>query len=184
MKVVGKILTFICGVYMIGAGCYCMFYPQYTYLAVGIIFGISMVLDAIATFALWWDTKDTPVGSIWTLIGSIISMVLGFYVINNTALQLGIDVFMIYYIAVWLIVRGISAIAVAHKIRKFHKTWNTTQLGVHWYLPLILGILMIVFGCISIAKPGVMATTVGLFMGMGIVAAGINMLDLVFTPLD
>ena len=58
------------------------------------------------------------------------------------------------------------------------------MLGTHWYLPLTLGILMCVFGILCMFKPIIMALTLGVFIGLGIITAGANLITLATTPVD
>ena len=182
MKKITRVLYFIFGIYMIIGGFYCLFKPGLTYLSIGYVIGISMILDAIVSFMVWWETRKTAEADGWMLASSILSAVFGFFVLNNTVLQLGLDAFIIYYIAVWFVIRGIFLISRAAKVRRLHKTWDTKTIGTHWYLPLILGILLILFGILSMFKPLVLASTIGVFIGLGIISFGADMITLATTP--
>ena len=178
MSKFGKVLMVIMGILMILSGIVCLFNPGYTYLMVGYVVGFAMVFDAVGRIAAWWELRNTPEASGWLLAGGILSMVLGFFLLNSAALQLGVDAFIVYYVAIWLVILGIMVICRAWKLRKFHKEWDTKMLGSHWYLPLILGILMIAFGVFCLFKPLVMASTLGIFIGLGVVSTGANMITM------
>ena len=182
MKTVGKVLVVIMGILMIIGGVYCMFTPTDTYLVTGWIVGFTMVFDAVGRFAFWIELKKQGGSDGWLLFGAIVSAVLGFFVLNSEILQLSIDAFLVYYIAIWLIVLGIVAIVRGHKIRKFHKEWDTKMIGKHWYTALILGILMIAFGVLCCFKPVVMTSTLGVIIGLGIVSTGCQMVTLATSP--
>ena len=51
-------------------------------------------------------------------------------------------------------------------------------------LSVIFGILLCVFGVLCIIKPLVMASTIGLFIGLGIISAGANMITIATTPME
>ena len=179
MKAFAKVLYVILGILMMIAGFYCLFTPSDTYMAVfGYAVGLSMVIDSVGLFIYWFENRKTGYADGWTLTAAVLSAVLGFFVLNNTALQLAIDAFIAYYIAVWLVLRGILVIVHAWKIRKLHKNWDTKMLGRRWYLPLCIGILMCCFGILCCFMPSVMTTSLGIFIGLGIIATGADIISL------
>ena len=182
MKAVVKILAVIFGILMIITGLYCIFNPDMATLSLGYAVGLSMVFDAIGNFAEWWQARKYNAADGWMLVGAILSAVFGFFVLNSAALQLSLDAFIVYYVAIWLVARGIISIVRAWKICRLHKNWNTKMLGTHWYLPLIIGILTAVFGILCLFKPLVMASVIGVFIGFGVLTAGANMITLAVTP--
>ena len=182
MKGFSKFLAVILGILIVVVGFYCLFAPGLTYLIVGWVVGFAMVLDAVAGIIAWWQGRKDGTSDGWMLTGAILSMVLGFFVLNSAALQLSLDVFIIYYIAVWLVIHGIITIVRSWKIRRLHKNWDTKMLGTHWYLPLILGILTILFGILCMFNPIIMASTIGIFIGLGIISSGANLITLAMTP--
>ena len=182
MKKVAKVLSVIFGVLMMIAGVSCLFTPVSTSLMLGYVVGLSMVFDAIGRFINWWQEKKNGLADGWMLAGAILSAVFGFFILNSAALQLSVDLFIVYYTACWLLFHGIFAIARAWKIRRLHKNWNTKMLGAHWYIPLCIGILSCVFGILCLFKPVIMASVIGVFIGLGIISAGANMITLATTP--
>ena len=182
MNKVAKFLSVIFGVLMIIAGVSCLFTPVSTSLMLGYVVGLSMVFDAIGRFINWWQEKKNGLADGWMLAGAILSAVFGFFILNSAALQLSVDLFIVYYTACWLLFHGIFAIARAWKIRRLHKNWNTKMLGAHWYIPLCIGIFACVFGILCLFKPVIMASVIGVFIGLGIISAGANMITLATTP--
>ena len=184
MSKFSKFLTLILGIFIVICGFYCLFTPDDTYLMLGYVVGISMVLDAIGGFIIWGAAKKAGIADGWMLIGAILSAVFGFFILNDEALQLSIDAFIAYYIAIWLVVRGIFVITRAWSIRRVHKNWNTMILGTRWYLPLCIGILMCLFGVLCCYKPLVMASTIGIFIGLGVISIGANLIAIATTPIE
>ena len=182
MKTVGKVLTVIFGIYMIICGLYCLFTPAITYLMVGYLIGISMICDAVAGYINWAELKKEGHGDGWILVSAILSTVLGCMVLGSAGLKLGLDVFIAYYIAVWLFFRGIIVIVRSFKMRKVHKDYDTAEVGTRWYVRLLLGILLCIFGVLSILNPLIIASTVGMFMGLGIISAGANLITWATSP--
>ena len=184
MKTFAKVLSIVLGILMIGCGVYCMFTPQDTYMSLGLVVGFSMIMYAVADFVIWGQEKRLGIVDGWTLAAGILSAVLGFFIINSSALQLGIDAFYAYYIAAWLVVLGIMVIVRAAKMRRFHKNWNTKMIGTRWVVPLIIGILMIAFGVLCLFKPVITVTMVGIFMGLGVVVSGIALITAATMPVE
>ena len=182
MKTFAKVLSVIAGILMIIGGLYCLFNPGATYLSIGYVVGFSMIMDAVGAFAVWHQARKVGFADGWMLTSAILSAVLGFFVLNSAVLQLGIDAFIVYYIAAWLVIHGIVVIVGAWRIRRMHKDWNTKMLGTHWYAPLLIGILLCVFGVLSFLKPVLLASTIGVFIGLGIISAGANMITLATLP--
>ena len=182
MKTLSKVLMVIAGIFLIVTGLYCLFTPGLTYLMVGYAIGLSIVIDAFARFVFWWQAKKEGMADGWMLTSAILSSVLGFFILNDAILQLGIDVFIVYYIASWLIIQGIIMIIRACKLRNAHKEWDTQVLGTRWYLPLILGILIIAFGILSIFNPVIIAAAIGIFIGLGIISCGASLITFATTP--
>jgi len=179
---IAKVFAVILGALMIVCGIGCLFTPGMTYMMLGYVVGLSMVFDAIGRFVSWWQEKKAGEADGWMLAGAILSAVFGVLILNNTALQVGVDVFIAYYAAIWLVFGGIIDIVRAFKIRRLHKNFGTKKLGTHWYILLILGILLCVFGILSLLNPIVIAATIGVFIGLGIISAGANMITAATTP--
>ena len=179
MSKIGKIFAVIFGIIMIASGLYCLFTPIDTYLVIGWVIGFDLLLDAIARFVAWNDERKANVPDTLMLVSAILSLVCGILILAYPALQLGIDAFIAYYVAIWFVIEGIILIVRSAKIHKFHKSWNTSLLGTRWYLPLILGILMIIFGVLSCMNPAIIAASMGLFIGLGIIFSGAGLITLV-----
>ena len=183
MGTVSKVLLIIFGVLMISSGLYCLFMPGLTYLTVGYVVGLSMVFDAAGGFVIWWQQRKVEgQGNGWILTGAILSAVFGFFVLNNAALQLSLDVFIVYYIAIWLLLHGIIVMIRSSKLRQLRNDAETEAIGRRWYIPFCLGILLCVFGILSLLNPAIIAATIGIFIGLGILSAGANMITLAVTP--
>ena len=183
MSKASKILLIIGGVLMIACGIYCLFEPILIYATVGYVVGFMILFDGVCLFTHWWEMRKTPFVDIWTLIGAIFAVVIGMLILMNGQLQYGIDVVIVYYAAIWLIMRGVVVIIGSTKVKKFHDLLATRELGAQWWLLLILGILMIAFGAFCFAKPLVMASTLGILLGLGIIATGCSMIAIARLPI-
>ena len=52
-----RIITFILGIFMILTGVYCLFNPAMTYMTLGYVVGINMIVDAVGGIILWRERK-------------------------------------------------------------------------------------------------------------------------------
>ena len=177
MKTFAKILTVLFGIFMVVTGVICLFTPITTSLTLGYAIGIVMICDAISAFMAWWDGRKDGSADGWTLAGSVLSLVLGILIISNIALALSLDVFIVYYVAAWLVFHGIFSICHAFRIHKLKKAGDTSIM-IHWYIPLLTGILTIAFGVLCMFKPLIMASIIGVFVGLGIIAAGCSIITM------
>ena len=182
MSKVAKVFLVIFGILMIAGGISCLFTPVSMSMLLGYVVGLSMLFDAVSRFICWWQEKKNGFADGWMLTGAILSAVFGFFILNSAALQFGIDVFIVYYVACWLLLRGIIAIIQAFRMRRLHKSMDTILLGTRWYIPLCMGILACIFGILCLFKPLIMASVIGVFIGLGIIFAGADMITIATTP--
>ena len=171
-----KFTTVIIGVLMIISGLYCLFSPGITYLTLAYAIGIGMILDAVGRISTWWKYRKSGVTDGWMLAGAGLSLVFGIILIGDAAMQITLDVFIAYMGAVWVLLHGVIHIVRALKIHKFRKEWDAVVIGKHWWILLLVGIVTCLFGVLSLMNPGIIMTAVGTFIGLGIVAAGANMI--------
>ena len=177
MKTFAKVLYVIFGILIIIGGLYCLFTPGITYLTIGYLVGISMVVDAIGRFINWGQLKNVGQGDPWILVSAILSLVMGCIVLGSAGLQLGIDVFLVYYIAIWMAIKGIVIIVRAIKIHHGKLIFD----GASWATYMLLGWLTLLFGVLCMFNPILLASTIGIFMGLGIIAVGASMITLATT---
>ena len=180
MKFIRNLLGIILGVATIVLGFYCLFNPAIPFMTLGYMVGVSMLFDGFAEIYMYFQQKKLDMEeSVWTLIGGILSLVCGFIIIGDAATQMAINIFIVYFAASWIVLRGIISIIIALKVRSLHKEYNTVFLGSKWWHRLLLGILNIVFGCICFSNPDVMVAYIGIYMGFGIISTGFDMIALV-----
>ncbi len=174
---VQKVLAIIFGVFMIVGGLYCMFTPTATFLTLGWCIGLTAIFNAIGYFSLWWQIRNTEASNALLLVASILSLVFGILVLVYPSLQIGIDIFIAYFLACWLIAEGIILIARAFKLHKYSNGLIGQIVNIHWYVPLCLGILTTLIGCLCVANPDIVVTSVGFFIGLSIIFMGADIVS-------
>ena len=180
MKVL-KIISVIIGILMIAAGLYCVFNPGITYLSIGYAVGVAMILDAAGRFHAWWQLRKTADADGWMLVGAVLSLIFGIVLVSNSAAQLSVDVFVAYMAASWILVNAIITVIRSFRARRLHKKLHTRVIGKHWWVSLILGILLCVFAVLSLINPTIVMASIGVFIGLGIIVAGANMIAVAVT---
>ena len=176
MSTFGKVMAIIFGVLMICTGIACMVTPTTTYSMLGYIIGVGMIFDGIGSIFAFSGMRGGKNG--WLLAGGILSLIFGMWIVSSDALQQDLNVFFAYYIAVWMLVRGILILVYAGRVLRFHKNLGTTKLGTHWWIATILGALMVVLGILSLIKPVVTVVSVGILMGLSVLLTGIELVNM------
>lgn len=163
-----RVITIILGVILVVGGIYCMFAPVATYAALGWVIGLSMVVEGVGSIITWNSRRELGLANGWTLAGSIVSLVLGVFLLGSYALQFAVDMFIAYVIAIWLVFGGIARIATAIAMRN-----SLGQAGASgWVLQLVVGVLIVILGILCIFNPLSIAAGVGLLLGISIVFVG------------
>ena len=166
-----RIITIIFGVLLVVGGFYCMFAPVATYSALAWLIGLAMVAEGVASVITWKRRRDLGYANGWTLAGSIISIVLGVILLGSYAMQIALDAFIAYLIAIWLVVAGITRIVAAIAVRS-----SEGQEGAKgWIGQIVLGVLIVIVGILCIFNPLAIMAGVGMMLGISVVLVGIDL---------
>ena len=177
-----KIFSVVLGILMIAAGIYCILNPDITGLAIGYIIGVSMIVDAVGRIHAWFQLKKDGQADGWLLASGILSAVFGILLIADVAAQLYVDMFIAYIAACWIMFQAVITIIRSFRARKFHEMLDTRYLGKHWWLGLIIGILLCAVSVLCFVHPGIVITSLGILIGLGVIVAGANLITLATTP--
>lgn len=167
-----KIITIILGVLLAIGGVYCIITPIATYSAISWLIGISMVAEGIARIILWSDLRKAGLANGWTLAGAIVSVLLGIFLLGSFVAQIAVDIFIAYLIAVWLVVAGITRIAVAVSLRREENQGAGTS---NWVALLAFGVLLIILGLLCVFNPTAVMVGVGFLLGLSITLTGVGL---------
>jgi len=182
-----KVALIILGVLLIIGGVYCIFMPGATFATLAPLCGIAMIFDGIGNICSWNDARKAGQSDGWLLVGAIISLLAGIFMLTNIFVSLLVDAMLTYFIIFWLIVMGIIRIAAAFKIRKagqyvdermVRHGYSNPKAGKGWGWVLAFGILMILVGVFGLVSPMIIVLTVGYIIGFCVIAAGFSMISL------
>ena len=175
-----KILSVLFGIMIIVDGVICLALPGLTFLTLGYMIGVGMLLDGIGRIINWFQMDRGTEQSGWVLVSAIISLTLGAILMGSDAMQLAMDAFIVYMAIAWLITLGILRITHALRIRKMRNNIRDFQIdttyGRNWWIALILGILLIICGIIGMFAPATIIETIGTLIGISIIISGANMI--------
>ncbi len=175
-----KILSVLFGIMIIVDGVICLALPGLKFLTLGYMIGLGMLLDGIGRIIHWFHMDRGAEQSGWVLVSAIISLTLGAILMGSDAMQLAMDAFIVYMAIAWLIALGILRITNALRIRKMRNNIKDfhpdTPFGRNWWIALIFGILLIVFGIIGMFAPATIIGTIGTLIGISIIITGANLI--------
>ncbi len=170
-----RIVSVILGILTIITGVYCLATPAMTYMALGYVVGLSMIVSSIGGIVAWRDRKKAGLADGWSLAGAIVSLVLGVVLVASDAMQLLVDVAIVYVVATWLVIEGVQRVVSAIRIQRARNLLNVRILGSRWWVVLLMGTLMIVVGILSYTNPSGLVMAIGINMGLGLIIAGADM---------
>ncbi|MCQ2559420.1 MAG: DUF308 domain-containing protein [Clostridia bacterium] len=173
-----KVLSVILGLLMVAAGVYCICTPALTYLILGWVIGVCMVVNAIGSFFTYSERKKFGTADGWTLVGAIISLLLGLTLAANGIMQIMVDLFILYIVAAWLLIMGIIRIMMAIRLYRFRKSLAARVLGRNWGWVLIMGLLLVACGVLSLINPFSLMLAIGLIIGINLIVIGVNLVSL------
>ena len=166
-----KTLFVILGILMILAGITCFFTPIET----------SSVIPFI-----WFSIREYAPQSGWVLASSIISLVFGLMLTTSPMLQVSVGVFVVLMTGWWILALGVIRIVHAFHLLKLKRESDGfgfgEKLGSNWWIALILGALLTIFGIIVILNPMLGLGVIGVLVGCSVITAGINLIYLGCSP--
>ena len=181
-----KTLFVILGILMILAGITCFFTPVETSSVIPFIFGLAMVIDGIGRIIAWFSIREYAPRSGWVLASSIISLVFGLILTTSPMLQMSVGVFVVLLTGWWILALGIIRIVHAFHLLKLKRESDGfgfgEKLGSNWWIALILGALLTLFGVIVILNPMLGLGVIGVLIGCGVITAGVNLIYLGCSP--
>lgn len=157
------ILMVILGVLLIALGISCAVTPLATLMAAGYFIAIVLIASGVSGIITGFRYK--LYGS--NFIVSILAIVLGVLALVRPGGIETIDKILIYLFAGWLVVKGISSIALSLKLKNIDPS-------NHWIWGLIVGVLGIALGIYSFIHPNVPAITIGLLISFYFIESGID----------
>ena len=137
-------MSLILGILYIGVAICLMFAPLGSYIALSIVFSISMLISGLLEIFFAISNKKQVSSWGWYLAGGIIDLILGVYLVVYPMVSMEIIPFII---AFWLMFRGFSATGYSMDLKRY----GTREWG--WYMA--FGILAILCSLLILWQPAV-----------------------------
>ena len=160
-----KVFNCIFGILSIIGAIYCMFYPGLTFLNAGwivtILLGVWGICSVIDYFAKRKKAKAEQSEAIMGTLGLVAMFMPG--------IRLMFDVIILCIFSGWLVVDGISSVAMSLKVKK------ASSSGA-WLIPLFCGILVIIGGIYGFFHLIFAAQTIGFMIGVLLSIYGVKLI--------
>lgn len=158
-----KALTIILGIVLTIGGVICLFYPGETFLETGYIVSIMLLVYGVIGIIGVIAKKVLP-SFLWVCIPAIILGVVALFLPGD---KMFMHVVLIYLLAVWFIVQGISSIYMSVRSRFFYRSWP---------LGMVVGIISVALGVYTALHPTVGGLAIGILVGIYLIEAGIDLM--------
>lgn len=155
-------LMFSAGFLFIGLGIWILVSPVASYLSLSLLFAFGMIFSGFFEIVFAAGNYKTLHGWGWTLVGGIIDLFLGLYLLSLPLLTM---VIMPIIIGLWMLFRGCMAIGSSLELRAY---------GIlDWAWLLITGILIVILSLLIIGHPLFAAVSIVIWTAFAFVLSGI-----------
>lgn len=175
-----KVFNCIFGILSIIGAIYCMFYPGLTFLNTGwivtILLGVWGICSVIDYFAKRKKAKAEQSEAIMGTLGLVVGIaaaVISILAMFMPSIRLMFDVIILCIFSGWLVVDGISSVAMSFKVKE------AASSGA-WLIPLFCGILVIIGGIYGFFHLVFAAQTIGFIIGVLLAVYGVKLILLAF----
>ncbi len=157
-----NVYLIVTAILLIVLGVLCIANPGASFLSTAWIMGLIILLSGISQFIMGLTLgRMLPNAGMTTLMG-LLQIIIGVMLLGNDLLA---STTLIVAFAMWVMFEGISLAVNAFEYKHFHFGG--------WWIMLLLGICSIVLGFLALQNPDVTAPSLGMLVGLGILANGI-----------
>lgn len=171
-----SVFLIILSILMIICGIDCMATPVETFSALGWLAGAAIIVVGVSAVFRYAAGREGR--SVWELVGGIMGVLFGGFIIVNAFAQFATNMVIAYVAALWLLVYGVCGIAEALTLRRINRELPNELRTAGWLVVMILGVLTAVAGVACIVQPMITIFSVGLLIGVSILISGIKTLVL------
>lgn len=158
-----KVFSIILGVLLAICGVSCIFTPIMSFIDVGYLLVILLLVYGIMGIIRAFSLKIYKVDFVFSILSVIASLVILFV----PRMLLMTEGLLVYIMAAWFIVKGIDSIYMSVKTKSKDSKW--------WIWGLVIGILSGLLGIYSFLHPLLLAFTMGILIGLYFIETGIEM---------
>ena len=169
-----RVLNVLLGIVLVFCGIYLLMQPEATFMTLGLVAGIGLIVNAIVFVIFWFRFRETGIVGGFELVLAIVMGLLGIFIMYNGYAQVAVDWMILAFTSIGFLVGGVRLIVNAFKIRRL--TQEGVNTGFKWGWVLVGGILLVIAGVLGIMYPANLATAIGFIIGLEIVFSGIAMI--------
>ena len=166
MKTFLRILWLVSGILLIVCGAYVLLHPAQTLMSIASLIGIVTLFSGAFSLATYFTQKDEIFGAKGILLDGILDVILGVLLIIYPTSSLIANLFL-GLMSIWVISKGATAIYHAILAKEFER---------YWYVLLIIGILLLLFGILALFKPIITMVAISVILGVFLISDGIEIL--------
>lgn len=164
-----KVFTIIAGVLLIVAGFFCLFSPGITFLSMGWLLGLMLLISGISLVIDYIALRGSGLVGGLDLVFGLIGAVLGVVLLANQGMRFATEMMMLVMLGIWMVVGGIIRIVQAIRARSLP--------GSLWRWTLFLGILMVLVGVYSFFQPLAGIFGIAWLFGFYLLLAGMDLVS-------
>ena len=166
MKTLLRILWLISGILLIVCGVYALLHPAQTLMSIASLLGLATLFSGAFSLATYCTQRQELFGAKGILLDGILDIILGILLIIYPTSALIANLFL-GVMSIWVISKGAAAIYHAVLAKEFERSW---------YILLIIGILLVLFGILALIKPIISMVAISVILGVFLISDGIEIL--------
>ena len=167
-------------VLMIIAGIYCIVSPGLAVHIMAVIVGVSIFCSGLVSLSSWSSLRKQGMSNGWQLANGILSLLVGLALVGSFVAQTAFAAFIVYLLGFWMVMIGIIQISQGITLKRMQNAVNAQIIGSRWFLPVLSGILLIIFALIGMANPALALAEMTVMIGLCLLIAGLSALATAF----
>ena len=171
-----RALSVILGIVLIVGGVMSIVSPGTMVLSLGSLIGLFILIHGVGS--LIGQHRFRALGEGWGIAGAILSVVLGILLMTSAQFQLATNLAIVFVAGLWMLAAGVVLVATALRMARFFTVLPWERPHRSWLWLMLLGISLIALGILAYVHPLAGVMTIGLLMGVYVIAAGVNLIAL------
>ncbi|MFD1143660.1 HdeD family acid-resistance protein [Larkinella insperata] len=156
-------IPLVTGILLIAFSIWIVFTPVASYATLSVLFSIILTVTGLSEVASAVNYCQSVKGWGWMLIGGLIDLALGMYLVMNPAVTMAVLPILLGAV---LLLRGVFSIGMSLSLRS-HGAPN-------WGSILLLGVVLVVFAVLMNANPAFGMFNIVIWTGMAVFFAGLS----------
>lgn len=164
-KFIFKMLWILYSICFIGLGIFCILNPEITMTSLGILLGVMLIISGIFDLIVYFKIHGEVIDGGWILVEGIFTLLSAILLLSNQYLT---NLLIPTLFAIWILLTGVCRVVNAFDFKHFGLS--------HWWILMVIGLLLMAIGMFSIFKPIIASMTVSVILGILLISNGVEML--------